>query len=93
MVQSENNPEQFDRNEASNWAARSEWKMLVWIFLVALMLRLIASFLYVASYSARWANDGVDHWTYSYESGRVARSLASGHGFSDPLKVPSGPTA
>ncbi len=69
------------------------WKTLAWIFFVALVIRLIVSSLLVARIAAGHATDPLYHWTFAYEAGRVARSLASGHGFSDPLKVPSGPTA
>ena len=34
-----------------------------------------------------------DHWEFGYEMGHIARSLATGHGFSDPFWGPSGPTA
>jgi hypothetical protein len=34
-----------------------------------------------------------DHWRFGYETGRVARSLAQGQGFSSPLYDASGPTA
>jgi 4-amino-4-deoxy-L-arabinose transferase-like glycosyltransferase len=80
-------------NEESTAIAGEPWKYLGWIFVMALAIRLMASFLLVASYAERWAHDGEDHWTFAYETGRVARSIATGHGFSDPLKVPSGPTA
>lgn len=74
-------------------ASGSTWKILLSICSVALVIRLIAALLFVFHSSEHWGNDGVDHWTYAYEAGRVARSLANGHGFSDPLKVPTGPTA
>jgi 4-amino-4-deoxy-L-arabinose transferase-like glycosyltransferase len=35
----------------------------------------------------------LDHWRFGWETGRVARSLASGRGFSDPLVESSGSTA
>ena len=93
MVRTCNTLNHIDPNERSENLAVAERKTLVWICLIALTIRLIGSFLVVASYAGSWANDGVDHWTYAYETGRVARSLASGHGFSDPMKIPSGPTA
>jgi 4-amino-4-deoxy-L-arabinose transferase-like glycosyltransferase len=34
-----------------------------------------------------------DHWNFAYEAGRIARSLATGQGFSSPLLEPSGPSA
>jgi len=33
------------------------------------------------------------HFEFGYEMGRVAQALASGHGFSDPFQIPTGPTA
>jgi hypothetical protein len=34
-----------------------------------------------------------DHWRFGAEIGRIARSLAQGHGFSSPYWAPTGPTA
>src|SRR5208337_3281299 len=34
-----------------------------------------------------------DHWSFGYETGRIARSLADGQGFSSPMPEPSGPSA
>jgi len=34
-----------------------------------------------------------DHWNFGFETGRIARSLATGQGFSSPMPEPSGPTA
>jgi 4-amino-4-deoxy-L-arabinose transferase-like glycosyltransferase len=34
-----------------------------------------------------------DHWTFGWETARVARSIASGDGFSSPYPEPTGPTA
>lgn len=34
-----------------------------------------------------------DHWSFGYETGRIARSIASGQGFANPLLGPTGPTA
>ena len=34
-----------------------------------------------------------DHWAFGYETGRIARSIASGRGFGSPLFVDTGPTA
>jgi 4-amino-4-deoxy-L-arabinose transferase-like glycosyltransferase len=33
-----------------------------------------------------------DHWTFGWETGRVARSIATGQGFSSPYSEPTGPT-
>ncbi len=79
--------------EKLNYGERTPWKTLAWIFFVALVIRLVVSSLLVARIAAGPANDHLDHWTFAYEAGRVARSLATGQGFGDPLKLPSGPTA
>jgi hypothetical protein len=34
-----------------------------------------------------------EHWPFGYEMGRIARSIATGHGFGNPLFVETGPTA
>ncbi|MBE7182070.1 MAG: hypothetical protein INR71_12850, partial [Terriglobus roseus] len=34
-----------------------------------------------------------DHFQFGWEMGRIARSLATGHGFSDPFDGHTGPTA
>ncbi len=34
-----------------------------------------------------------DHWVFGWETGRVARSIATGQGFSSPYPEPTGPTA
>ena len=59
------------------------------IFLVALGLRLIAVRLF---YTSTW-NDYEDHLLFGFETGRIARSIAEGHGFSNPLSAQTGPTA
>jgi 4-amino-4-deoxy-L-arabinose transferase-like glycosyltransferase len=38
-------------------------------------------------------NPDRDHWRFAGETGRIARSLAQGHGFSNPLFGETGPTA
>ena len=57
--------------------------------LVALAVRLIVcGFLYTDQTSPVR-----DHWTFAYENGRVARSIALGEGISNPLFGNTGPTA
>jgi 4-amino-4-deoxy-L-arabinose transferase-like glycosyltransferase len=34
-----------------------------------------------------------DHWAFGFETGKIARSLATGQGFSSPYVEPTGPTA
>ena len=56
---------------------------------VALVLRLIVmSFLYPER-----TDPYRDHWRFGGESGRIARSIAQGEGFSNPLFGKTGPTA
>ncbi len=38
-------------------------------------------------------NPARDHFDFGYETGRIARSIATGQGFSSPYPEPSGPTA
>jgi len=56
---------------------------------IALILRLIVMcFLYPEQMEV-----DRDHWRFAYETGRIASSIASGHGFGNPLFTPTGPTA
>jgi 4-amino-4-deoxy-L-arabinose transferase-like glycosyltransferase len=57
--------------------------------LVALTLRL-AVMSYMQSFQIP---TNQDNWKFGFETGRIARSIASGQGFSSPLQEPSGPTA
>jgi 4-amino-4-deoxy-L-arabinose transferase-like glycosyltransferase len=62
---------------------------LVLAVLVALAIRLVVvAFQYPDQLRPR-----LDHFLFGYEAGRVARAIASGRGFSDPLIKESGPTA
>jgi hypothetical protein len=65
------------------------WARPWFIFLVALGLRLaIIPFLV-----GDQLNPARDHWAFGWETGRLARSLASGHGFGSPLFGWTGPSA
>lgn len=62
---------------------------LLLMFLVALALRLIvAGFVYPEHLNPRR-----DHFPFGYEIGRIARSIAIGEGFANPLFGQTGPTA
>src|SRR5713226_1014419 len=64
---------------------RSVW----FVTLVAFAIRMIVvAFLYQGQMNPRR-----DHWPFGYETGRIARAIATGRGFSDPVTVGSGPTA
>jgi len=62
---------------------------LFWMVVVALVLRLVVmSFLYPER-----TDLARDHWRCGGEAGRIARSIAQGEGFSNPLFGKTGPTA
>jgi 4-amino-4-deoxy-L-arabinose transferase-like glycosyltransferase len=81
----------------------SEWKVsgspletktaplkLLWLFVsVAFLVRLLVTPFLIGDY----LNPARDHWDFGCETGRLARSLASGHGFSSPLFGDTGPSA
>ena len=65
------------------------WVRPWFVFLVALGLRLAVVPLLVGDL----LNPARDHWDFGWETGRIARSLASGHGFGSPFFGWTGPTA
>ncbi|MGB9402580.1 MAG: glycosyltransferase family 39 protein [Candidatus Acidiferrales bacterium] len=68
---------------------RPVWQSLATITLVALALRLVAvRFLYTDTW-----NDFENHLLFGFETGRIARSIAAGHGYANPMLVETGPTA
>ena len=63
----------------------SPWAMVV----VALAIRtVVLGFVYTSQ-----LDPAQDHWNFGCEMGRVARSIATGQGFSSPYTIPTGPTA
>jgi 4-amino-4-deoxy-L-arabinose transferase-like glycosyltransferase len=70
-------------------SSRKSARELVLIVAVALALRLaVMAFLYPEQLSPER-----DHWKFGYETGRIARSIVEGKGFSNPLFADTGPTA
>lgn len=65
------------------------WAQPWFIFLVAFSLRLAV----VPFLVGDQLNPARDHWSFGWETGRLARSLASGHGFGSPLFGWTGPSA
>ncbi len=65
------------------------WQSPVAITFVALALRLIAVRLF---YNNTW-NAYENHLWFGFETGRISRSIAEGHGYGNPLFVQTGPTA
>jgi 4-amino-4-deoxy-L-arabinose transferase-like glycosyltransferase len=73
----------------SRSSSRRSSRELALIVCVALALRLVVMvFLYPEQLSPER-----DHWRFGYETGRIARSIAEGKGFSNPLFGDTGPTA
>jgi Dolichyl-phosphate-mannose-protein mannosyltransferase len=65
------------------------WARPWFVFLVTLGLRLAV----VPFLVGDRLNPARDHWVFGWETGRIARSLASGHGFGSPFFGWTGPTA
>jgi len=64
------------------------------LFLIVVLLFAFAVRLSVMiATSSYHIENGSDHFGFGWEMGRVARSLAEGHGFSSPLPSPTGSTA
>lgn len=64
-------------------------KPYILMVLAALAIRLaVMGFLYPEQLDPQR-----DHWRFGYETGRIARSIALGQGFSNPLFANTGPTA
>src|SRR5919201_723049 len=64
-------------------------KSLRWMVTAGFLFRL-AAILALHTYRYR-STEG--HFDFGYEMGRIAQAIASGHGFSNPFQVPTGPTA
>src|SRR5215510_1941758 len=60
-----------------------------WIVAVAFFLRLVVAFSLIGDQFSPER----DNFSFGWETGRIARSVALGEGFSSPLHGPTGPTA
>jgi Dolichyl-phosphate-mannose-protein mannosyltransferase len=69
---------------------KNSMKFLIAVCVFAFLLRIIVMF---ATRSYQLIDDSDDHFAFGWEMGRVAYSLAEGHGFSSPLPMQTGPTA
>jgi 4-amino-4-deoxy-L-arabinose transferase-like glycosyltransferase len=71
-------------------AGRGFWRRPeFWMVIAALVIRLaVMPFLI-----GEQLNPERDHWRFGYETGRIAKSIVEGHGFSSPLFSDTGPTA
>jgi 4-amino-4-deoxy-L-arabinose transferase-like glycosyltransferase len=61
----------------------------IWIVTVAFILRLVVAIILIEGQF----DPKRDHFGFGWETGRIARSVALGEGFSSPLHSPTGPTA
>ncbi len=74
---------------ANETIAQSNHRSLFWMLLIGLILRLtVMSFVYPER-----IDPYRDHWQLGGEGGRIARSIAQGQGFSNPLFGNTGSTA
>jgi uncharacterized membrane protein len=78
-----------DRLESVPRQSLRLWAQPWFIFLVAFGLRLAV----VPFLVGDQVDPARDHWNFGWETGRLARSLASGHGFGSPLFGCTGPSA
>lgn len=62
---------------------------ILFVVLAGIAIRLVA----VALLYQGHLNPRRDHWPFAYETGRIARSIALGEGFANPLFQKTGPTA
>src|SRR5438876_10950058 len=69
---------------------RSSWRHSIWfVVLIAFLLRLsVISIGHTYRITPRR-----DHFQYGWEMGRIARSIATGQGFSSPTDLPTGASA
>ena len=67
----------------------TESQAIIAIFASALIVRILLIIVF-KTYDIPGKND---NWSFGYETGRVARAIASGDGFSSPFEIGSTPTA
>jgi hypothetical protein len=72
-----------------NPAHSDESRLLRRIFWTGFLVRV----LYITLAHTYRMKAGDDHFEFGWEMGRIARALATGHGFANPFNGPSGPTA
>src|SRR5437870_1675693 len=69
---------------------RSSWRHSIWfIVLIAFLLRLAV----ITIGHTYHITPRRDHFQFGWEMGRLARSIATGNGFSSPTDLPTGPSA
>jgi len=79
----------MDASGRSSRPPSSRWHSPWLIVLAAFLIRMaVMGFTYQLQ-----LDPAQDHQAFGWETGRVARSIATGHGFSSPYPEPTGPTA
>ena len=76
-------------NDASSPTRRGIFHSPFWIVTIAFLLRVIWI---VIGHTYRFKTAD-ENFSFGWEMGRIAASVASGHGFSSPFGPPTGPTA
>jgi hypothetical protein len=76
-------------NPSEERSPRSFRRSVMFIVLVAFLLRLAVI---TVGHTYR-ITPRRDHFQFAWEMGRIARSIASGHGFGSPTDLDTGPTA
>lgn len=77
------------KQQAFEASSASRRRSIRFIVVVALLLRLAVI---TVGHTYR-ITPRRDHFQFGWEMGRLARSIATGHGFSSPTDLPSGPSA
>jgi 4-amino-4-deoxy-L-arabinose transferase-like glycosyltransferase len=81
---------QYGGQSAEASSRQQSWRhSLLFIVLIALLLRLAVI---TVGHTYR-ITPRRDHFQFGWEMGRIARSVATGHGFSSPTDLPTGPSA
>src|ERR1700693_4186771 len=81
---------QYRGQPAAASSPQQSWRhSLLFIVMVALLLRLAVI---TVGHTYR-ITPRRDHFQFGWEMGRIARSLATGQGFSSPTDLPTGPSA
>src|SRR5258708_38123124 len=73
----------------ANLARPSLPRFFVWLLPLSFLLQLAA----IGAFHQYRTRRGDDNFEFGWEMGRVGRSIATGHGFSNPYDGDTGPTA
>ena len=82
--------EKFEAHPGRAVSSQNRGRRLVAVIFVAAFAIRVGLIFYLDTWHIQAAGD---HWSFGFESGRIARSLAEGKGFASPFQEPTGPTA